>query len=191
MKLSPIYPMQPIPYFGETLSGKWIYEPKIDGWRLQIIKYENGKIEFWGRRLEKKPNWTKNLFYLISYLKNLPDGTLLDAELYSTKGRRGIPSVFARTGLAEPIIYIFDIIFINGAFIGEKPLSERKKILEEISFNPPFYLINYKNLKSWEEALKECLDKGFEGIVIKDFSSPYIVSKSAPIATHYWRKIKG
>jgi ATP-dependent DNA ligase len=54
MELKPIFLMQPIPYFGEKLKGEWIVEPKIDGWRLQIIKYEDGKIEYWGRRLEKK-----------------------------------------------------------------------------------------------------------------------------------------
>ncbi len=191
MDISPIFPMQPIPYFGEQLTGEWIFEPKIDGWRLQIIKYENGKIEFWGRRLEKNPNWTPQLSYLISYLNHLPNGTLLDGELYSTKGRRGIPSVLARTKLANPIIYIFDIIFLNNIFLGDKPLKQRKKILENLSFNPPFYLLKYKILKDWEQALKECLNNGFEGIVIKDLASPYIISKSAPIATHYWRKIKG
>lgn len=60
MKLKgPIFLMQPIPYFGENLKGNWIVEPKIDGWRLQIIKYSNGKIEYWGRRLEKKTKLDK------------------------------------------------------------------------------------------------------------------------------------
>jgi len=191
MKISPIFPMQPIPYFGEKLEGEWIFEPKIDGWRLQIIKYEDGRIEFWGRRLEKHPNWTKNLSYLIPYLKELPSGTLLDSELYSTKGRRGIPSVMAKTGLAKPVIYVFDVVYFKGEFVGNKPLRERKLLLKEITLNPPFYFLEYKILESWETALKECLEKGFEGIVIKNLDSPYLISESAPIATHYWRKIKG
>jgi len=45
--------MQPIPYFGEKLGSGWVYEPKIDGWRLQIIKFPNSEVELWGRRLEK------------------------------------------------------------------------------------------------------------------------------------------
>lgn len=40
MKLTgPIWLMQPIPYFGEKIKGEWIIEPKIDGWRMQLIKY--------------------------------------------------------------------------------------------------------------------------------------------------------
>ena len=183
--------MQPIPYFGEKLNGEWIVEPKIDGWRLQIIKYEDGRIEYWGRRLEKHPNWTKNLSYLNSSLKDIPNGTLLDCELYSTKGRRGIPSVLTRTKKAEPLIFVFDIIFLNNEFLGNKPLRERKRILELLKLNPPVYLIEYKKLENLEESLKENLEKGYEGIVLKNLDSPYIISKEAPIATHHWRKMKG
>ncbi len=191
IKLSPIFLMQPIPYFGEKLNGEWIVEPKIDGWRLQIIKYENGRIEYWGRRLEKHPNWTKNLSYLNPSLKDIPNGTLLDCELYSTKGRRGIPSVLTRTKKAEPLIFVFDIIFLNNEFLGNKPLRERKRILELLKLNPPVYLIEYKKLENLEESLKENLEKGYEGIVLKNLDSPYIISKEAPIATHHWRKMKG
>jgi len=182
--------MQPIPYFGEKLKGKWIVEPKIDGWRLQIIKYENGKIEYWGRRLEKKPNWTKNLSYLNEYLKEIPNGTLLDCELYSTKGRRGIPSVLKKTGKAKPKIFVFDIIFYNGKFLGKKPLKERKKILEKLKFKGPFEILESKPLKGLEKSLKEAFEKGFEGIVLKNLNSPYQISYQAPIATHHWRKLK-
>ena len=191
IKLLPIFLMQPIPYFGEKLNGEWIVEPKIDGWRLQIIKYEDGRIEYWGRRLEKHPNWTKNLSYLNPSLKDIPNGTLLDCELYSTKGRRGIPSVLTRTKKAEPLIFVFDIIFLDNEFLGNKPLRERKRILELLKLNPPVYLIEYKKLENLEESLKENLEKGYEGIVLKNLDSPYIISKEAPIATHHWRKMKG
>lgn len=52
--------MQPIQYFGEKLEGEWIVEPKIDGWRLEIIKVK-GKVYFYGRRLEKNPDWSDKL----------------------------------------------------------------------------------------------------------------------------------
>jgi len=38
----PVWLMQPIPYFGEEFKGDWIVEPKIDGWRLQVIKSAGG-----------------------------------------------------------------------------------------------------------------------------------------------------
>ncbi len=40
----PVWLMQPIPYFGEEFKGDWIVEPKIDGWRLQVIKSAGGEL---------------------------------------------------------------------------------------------------------------------------------------------------
>jgi ATP-dependent DNA ligase len=186
----PIFLMQPIPYFGEKLKGEWIVEPKIDGWRLQIIKYKSGKIEYWGRRLEKKPNWTKNLKYLDKYLKNVPQGTLLDCELYSTKGRRGIPSVLKKTGKAKPLIFVFDVVYYKGRFIGEKSLKERKKILKKIKFKEPFSILEFEKLKNLKKAIEKSAKKGYEGVILKELNSKYQISYQAPIATHHWRKIK-
>jgi ATP-dependent DNA ligase len=190
MEIKPVFLMQPIPYFGEKLKGKWIVEPKIDGWRLQIIKYLNEKIEYWGRRLEKKPNWTKNLNYLDKYLKNVPKGTLLDCELYSTKGRRGIPSVIRETGKAKPLIFIFDVVFFKGKFVGEKTLKERKKILEKIKFKEPFFVLKFEPLKNLKKSMEKSAKKGYEGVILKELNSKYQISYQAPIATHHWRKIK-
>jgi ATP-dependent DNA ligase len=190
MKLKPVFLMQPIPYFGEKLKGEWIVEPKIDGWRLQIIKYENGKIEYWGRRLEKNPNWTENLKFLDKFLENIPKGTLLDCELYSTKGRRGIPSVLKKTGKAKPFIFVFDVVFFRGKFVGEKTLKERKKILEKIKFKEPFFVLEFEPLKNLKKAMEKSAKKSYEGVILKELNSKYQISYQAPIATYHWRKIK-
>jgi ATP-dependent DNA ligase len=190
MELKPVFLMQPIPYFGEKLKGEWIVEPKIDGWRLQIIKYENGKIEYWGRRLEKNPNWTENLKFLDKFLENVPKGTLLDCELYSTKGRRGIPSVLKKTGKAKPLIFVFDVVFFRGKFVGEKTSKERKKILEKIKFKEPFFVLEFEPLKNLKKSMEKSAKKGYEGVILKELNSKYQISYQAPIATHHWRKIK-
>ena len=182
--------MQPIPYFGEKINSDWIYEPKIDGWRLQIIKDNNGKIECWGRRLEKKPNWTNKLSTVIKAADDLPQGTIIDAELYSTKGRRFIPSVIAGNRKAKPIVYLFDVIYYQGKFIGNFPLKERKKLLSRIQVKPPLYVVEYKPVVDVKKHLLAMAKKGHEGIVLKKLSSPYLLSPSAPMATEYWRKIK-
>ncbi|MCM8771975.1 MAG: RNA ligase family protein [candidate division WOR-3 bacterium] len=188
MKLTgPIWLMQPIPYFGEKLEGEWIYEEKIDGWRMQIIKFKN-EVEFWGRRLEKKPNWTDKLFYLKDILlKLLPDYTLLDCELYSDRGRSGIPSLFAKNKNVKPVIFIFDVIFFNNEFVGTKTLKERKKILEGLKFVEPFYILKYENFIDFSKIK---ISKDAEGVVFKNLNSIYQVGIEAPIATIDWRKLK-
>ena len=183
--------MQPIPYFGEKICGEWIYEPKIDGWRMQIIRYGNGKTECWGRRLERKPNWSTKLRYLLEELdKYIPKGTIFDCELYSTGGRRFIPSLFAKKPKVKPLVYVFDAVYFNGGDISKKALKSRKSMLSEIGLNPPFFYVKGKKLTSVKRSYASEVKKGHEGIVIKKLDSPYLVGKESPIATQWWRKIK-
>jgi ATP-dependent DNA ligase len=156
---------------------------------MQIIK-EKDEVQFWGRRLERKPNWTQKLSYLIPYLKELPPYTLLDCELYSEGGRRFIPSLFAKAPKTKPIIFVFDVVYLEGEFLGEKPLRERKEILTQLKLEPPFYQLDFKPFRSLEDALEKALKEGAEGIVIRELNSPYEVGRDAPIATQFWRKIK-
>ncbi len=183
--------MQPIPYFGEPLEGLWFCEAKIDGWRVQVIKYEDGRAEIWGRRLERKPHWTPHLPYLIDILQEiLPPGLLLDAELCHPAGRRFIPSLFTPKGERDAQLLVFDIIFYEGNFIGDLPLIQRKEILKSLTLTPPFILLPYEPLQDLYLQLREAVERGEEGIVIKKADSPYILGREAPIATENWRKIK-
>ncbi len=186
--------MQPVPYLGEELDYEnWICEPKIDGWRMQIIRYSGGNIEFWGRKLEKNPNWTQRLSYLVKIgEKFLPEGTILDSELYHKGGRRFIPSLFTKEN-REAIIYVFDIIFYEGEEVYKRDLIERKKILEIIDFIEPFKRIEYKKINSKEDIirfLREAKNMGYEGIILKHLKSKYIILEEGPSATEFWRKIK-
>lgn len=190
---SPVWLMQPIPYFGEKLNGNWIVEPKYDGWRLQIIKCSNGSIKFYGRRLEKNPNWTEKLSYLIEKINNIiPAGTILDCELCTDKGRQYIPSLFRNSFPQNiiPIVYIFDVIFYDNKFVGNLPLRKRKLILNELKFNETFRLTEYGELNDINNQLKNSIASNHEGIVIKELNSKYKLSKDGPVATEFWRKIK-
>lgn len=124
-------------------------------------------------------------------MQQIPQGTLLDCELYSNKGRRGIPSIIKKTKKAKPLIFVFDIIFYKGKFLGQKPLKERKKILKTLRFKPPFYLLKFEKLKNLRKSLENSLKKGYEGIILKNLNSPYLVSEQSQIATIHWRKLKG
>jgi len=162
----------------------------VDGFRCEIIK--DIDVLYFGRRLEKNPNWSEKLNKAINSesLSEVPDKTTFDSELYSTLGRRGVPSVFANNGKAKPIIYVFDIVFYKGEFVGNLPLSKRKEILSEIHFKEPFIVMPFFPLVDIKSHLIESIQKGFEGIVLKELSSKYEISYEAPIATQWWRKVK-
>ena len=190
--IKPIFLMQPIPYFGEKLDEEWVAEPKIDGWRMQIIRYEDGKVEFWGRRLERNPNWTEKLKRFIKIVESfLPPSSILDSEITDERGRRYIPSIFADKKDSKPKIYVFDIIFYEGKEIYKLPFYKRRKILESINFLPPFFLIEQFEIKeNIDKLLKKVKENNWEGIILKNKNSTYEIGKEGPIATEFWRKIK-
>jgi len=120
----------------------------------------------------------------------MPAETILDCELYSSGGRRFIPSLFARNPKVKPIVYVFDIVHYKSSNISKKPLRHRKKLLAKINFKPPFYPILGKKLTNIKRNYVSEVKKGHEGIIIKKLSSPYLIGKESPVATHWWRKIK-
>ncbi len=189
--ISPIWLMQPIPYFGEKLQGEWIVEPKIDGWRLQVIRNARSSV-FFGRRLERNPNWTEKLLNTVGKeaVEKIPDGTLIDCELFTDMGRRFIPSVLSKNPKAKPMIYVFDVVYFGGSFVGDLPLKERKRILKSLELIEPFREVEYQPLTDVEEALRQAIQRGYEGVLLKDLSSPYAVGREAPVATLSWRKLK-
>ncbi len=191
--LSPIWLLQPIPYFGEKLKKEdWIVEPKIDGWRLQVLRRPDGEVEFWGRRLKKAPDWTAKLPGPAAIAKKLiPPGTLLDAELYAEGGRRFIPTALSGKKNVQPIIYIFDLVYHGGSFMGDHSLEERKAILKTLPWEEPFRLIEGRPFTDLEEELNRAIADGGEGIVIKKLNSKYLVGRDCPEASEFWRKIKG
>lgn len=193
MKFSgPVWLMQPIPYFGEPIGNGWIYEPKIDGWRMQLIRLDDGRVEVWGRRLDKEPNWTHKLPSLVEVgQKVLPPGTLLDCELDTRKGRRFIPSLFAKKKRFKPLVWVFDIIFYKGNFLGDLPLIQRKAILKGIGLQGPLHFLKFHQVVDLGRDLGKLLRNGHEGMVVKLLSSPYEVGRDSPLATQNWRKIKG
>jgi ATP-dependent DNA ligase len=189
--IEPIWLMQPIPYFGEPLEyTDYIIEPKIDGWRLQVI-ISDGNIKYFGRRLDKHPDWTNKLSYLNPLFTNMPPGTLLDCELTTIYGRRYIPSLFANCHSNIVQIYIFDIVYYNGSLIANLPLITRKIFLfDAVHQLPELRIVPFYFLEDLYSQVSLFKRYGYEGAVIKHIDSPYIIGENAPGVSHYWRKIK-
>jgi ATP-dependent DNA ligase len=172
-----------MPYFKERLGKGWIIQPKVDGWRMQII--QNGTTHFWGRRLTKE--WNPPLPDLS---KTIPQGTILDCELCTKEGRQRIPSLMAGKDV-KPKVYIFDIIYLKNHFVGNVSLELRQEILNSFDFEAPYYLIpseKYRNdLDLWFRKAKQ---NSYEGVVVKRLISKYQVGKECPIETPDWRKYR-
>jgi len=174
-------------------SENHIFELKWDGTRC-ILFFEKGKIKLQNRRLKD----ITNRYPEFSSIKITESSAIIDGEIVVLSG--GKPDFFKlqrREHLIDdgkikilselyPATYIaFDLLYIRGKSIISSPLTERRRILEEI-FIPTDFSILSQIFSMGKGLFEKALKLGFEGIMAKEKSSPYVPGKR----TSYWLKIK-
>lgn len=175
-----------------TLVGKpfnepgWVYEEKYDGYR--ILAYKEGRDVTLSSRNGK--DRTETFAKVAKAVGSLPEDTLLlDGEVV-VFDRRGVSHFQLLQDLkSEPQYAVFDCLFKDAVDLRRSPLRERRAALEKVVgtsskqdatvFVSAFLSPN--GLKAFEVAKQ----KGFEGIVAKDDSAPYIEGRSRK-----WLKVK-
>ena len=164
----------------------WVYEEKIDGYRMVASKTDGVRlISRQGKDLTRRfPDLVKALAGLKPKTFTL-DGevAVFDKDLVSRfEWLRGRPKDEPAT---RPVYICFDVLELDGRDLRPKPLKERHRVLERLVSNhamvfPARRLAN-SCFKAWEEAVA----RGYEGIVAKDPESPYL-----PGRTLKWLQVK-
>ena len=165
-------------------------EYKYDGFRLLIHKKDE-KIILFTRSLE---NVTNQFPEVIEYVKKYIDGKsfILDSETvgYNKKTKKytdfqaisqRIKRKYNIKNISEKLpveVNVFDILLYNDKSQLEKPLKERRKLIEKIIKSHPYKLILSKYLessdkKTIEEFYKKALKDNQEGIMLKNLEAPY------------------
>jgi len=157
----------------------WVFEPKLDGFRALL--YVNTDLVFLSRNNlplnERFPD-------LIGFRKNIKaESCVLDGEIIALDDN-GTPHI-SLLGTKPSVYVVFDILQKNGVSLINKPLLERKKILEETvkdgkNIEKNFYTYNGPEL--W----KLMLEKNFEGVMAKQENSKYYPGLRSKV----WLKIK-
>ena len=165
----------------------WVYEEKVDGWRIVAIKAE-GSVRLVSRNgrdhTRRFPELVKVLAALTAKSFTL-DGevAVFDKALVSRlEWLRGRPADEPAT---LPVYIVFDVVELDGRDLRGKALRERRRVLDRLASSHgmifPARRLSQNGFKAWEEALK----RGYEGIVAKDPASRYI-----PGRTLSWLKVK-
>jgi bifunctional non-homologous end joining protein LigD len=165
----------------------WVYEEKVDGWRMVAIKAD-GTVRLVSR---KGRDHTRRFAELVKALDRLKAKTFtLDGEvavfdkalISRFEWLRGRPTNEPAT---LPVYMVFDLLEFNGRDLREQPLRERRRLLDRLVSSHgmvfPARRLARNGLKAWEEAL----ERGYEGIVAKDPESRYV-----PGRTLKWLKVK-
>lgn len=182
MDLKPIIPFEPVQTDDIPQGKQWIAQVKWDG--VRILTYRNEEATKLFNR--KKNERTFHYPELNGLNRNIKaKSVILDGEVIALKnGKPSFYEVMKRDGIRKiskvqtvqkqvPITYmIFDLLYLDGTWITNRPLSERIGLLHEI-FEP---CDSVQLVSSFEdgEALFEAVKKqDLEGIVLKDLNSTY------------------
>lgn len=183
--------------FGEVINSvgkKFSAELKYDGERLQVHKDKDGKIEAYSRNLKPVNSFPE----IENEIKNLPlDDVILDGEVcgFNTSTNKFIAfnEFMQRRNKKEgveaenlikklnAVYFVFDILYLNGKNIKDKPYFERVKILKSVIKNTNHIKFREGKILNTEQELKnyfnEVIKEGKEGLVIKRLDSPYSIGK--------------
>jgi bifunctional non-homologous end joining protein LigD len=160
----------------------WIYEEKYDGFRILAYK-EGAKVHLLSRNGIDK---TKTYPDVTAAVGELPARTLLlDGEMVAFDHSGVSRFQLLQEGKAEPTYAVFDCLYENGRDLRREPLSARRPTMEGAIGKGKLIFPSRQLAKNGLEAFHAAKKKGFEGLVAKDLSSPYVEKRST-----YWLKVK-
>ncbi|MBS3055678.1 MAG: ATP-dependent DNA ligase [Candidatus Aenigmarchaeota archaeon] len=183
--------------------GKIAIETKYDGMRAQIHKKKN-QIWVYTRRLEDVTKQFPDLVELCQ--KSLKaDECIVEGEVLAIDKKTNTPMPFQMLSQRVQRKYdidemskqipiqmnLFDILYLDGKMLFDKPLIERRKILEkQVKIIPKKFQLAKNlvtdDLKKAEKFYKEALAERQEGAMIKVLNSQYVFGRHVD----GWIKIK-
>ncbi len=171
--------------------NEWQAEWKWDGIRGQIIK-RNNELFVWSRGEELMTDKFPEYFILKDLL---PDGVVLDGEIIPAEQGKPLPFAVLQTRIGRKNIskkqlqeapisfFAYDLLEYNYEDWREKPLTERRKKLEEIITpikNNAIQISEIIHFNSWNELAefrKKSREMNSEGIMLKRKNSDYKVGR--------------
>ncbi|MGA8674990.1 MAG: non-homologous end-joining DNA ligase [Candidatus Acidiferrales bacterium] len=160
----------------------WVYEEKYDGFRILAYK-EGDRVSLMSRndidRVARFPQ-------IAAAVKALKSHTLLlDGEAIVVD-RKGVSHFqLLQQGNKDAIYAVFDCLFRDGKDLRQQPLSARRAVMDAVIGAGNILIPSHRLAANGLEAYKVAQKKGYEGLVAKDLSSPYVESRS-----QYWLKVK-
>lgn len=169
---------------------EWVHELKFDGYRM-LCHLDRGQTRFWSRN---QKDWTAKFPNLVKALEKFPSSSaILDGEvvIVDAAGRSSFQRLqqsMKKSGEADFIFQIFDLIYLDGFDLTRTPLLERKLLLEQLlAAIPGKTPLRYSEhiTGSGSEFFKQACEYKIEGIISKVADSPYQSTRN-----RNWLKVK-
>jgi bifunctional non-homologous end joining protein LigD len=160
----------------------WVYEEKYDG--IRILAYKEGtRVRLFSRNDKDNTDRFPEIAAAIAKLR--PATLLLDGEVVVFDRKDVSRFQLLQQSKGEPVYSVFDCLFADGKDMRSEPLSARRAALEKAVSPKGALMLSHRLGANGLNAYKDAKRRGYEGLVAKDVSSPYVESRS-----RFWLKVK-
>ena len=160
----------------------WVYEEKYDGDRMLAYKEED-RVQLLSRNGKDRTDKYPRIAAAIRILK--PVTLLLDGEVVVFDKKEVSRFQLLQQDKGEPVYAVFDCLFHEGKDLRSEPLSMRRDALEKSIGSSKILLPSHRLASNGLAAFRIAQRRGYEGLVAKELSSPYVEARSTK-----WLKVK-
>jgi bifunctional non-homologous end joining protein LigD len=167
----------------------WSYEIKFDGYRM-LARIEADRAQIFTRNGH---DWTARLPELATAFSRLPvndawiDGEAVVLNQSGQPDFNALQNAFDRRSTSEIIMFVFDLLWVNGTDIRAQPLRARRALLRELMDKADPGLLRFSEdfSEDPESLVASACKMKLEGIIGKRGDRPYISGRSTD-----WIKLK-
>jgi DNA ligase-1 len=182
----------------KKMVGEVLVEPKLDGVRVVVIcDVDKDEVKMFSRNGKELSNFPKIVQQFDEMLDQMSESFVFDGEVMSDDFQTLMREIHRKGGAKtdDAILNVFDCLPLEDFKEGECGLSitKRKQFLEDYNYGPNIKLVEYVKMnlsdedgqKQFADYNKLCIDKGFEGIMVKPIGGVYECKRSS-----LWLKVK-
>jgi len=180
----------------KKMVGDVLLEPKLDGVRvIAICDVDRDEVKMFSRNGKELSNFPVIIQQFDEILDQLSESMVFDGEVMSEDFQTLMREIHRKAGAKtdDAILNLFDCLTLDEFKAGGSgvDLLTRKDILESYRFGDNIKVISGTRMNLTEDRdrfidfNKMCIDKGFEGIMVKPVTGAYECKRSTK-----WLKVK-
>ena len=182
----------------KKMTGEVYVEPKLDGVRvITICDVDKDEVKMFSRNGKELNNFPKIQEQFDEMLDQMSESMVFDGEVMSDDFQTLMREIHRKGGAKtdDAVLNLFDCMPLEYFKEGSYPyaLNTRKELLQSFQYGPNISIVEFvaMNLddddgqKQFADYNRLCIDKGFEGIMVKPVTGIYECKRSA-----LWLKVK-
>ena len=182
----------------KKMTGEVYVEPKLDGVRvITICDVDKDEVKMFSRNGKELTNFPKIVEQFDSMLDQMSESMVFDGEIMSDDFQTLMREIHRKGGAKtnDAVLNLFDCMPLEYFKEGSYPyaLNTRKELLQSFTYGPNISIVEFVAMdlddddgqKQFADYNRLCIDKGFEGIMVKPITGIYECKRSS-----LWLKVK-